>query len=52
MTIHQTTAGKLHFAQRISASQNDRQPWRREEAIKTDFGWHVEPDILYWVPKF
>ncbi|HQF55693.1 MAG TPA: GH1 family beta-glucosidase [Fibrobacteria bacterium] len=42
----------LYFAQRISASQNDRQPWRREEALKTDFGWHVEPDILYWVPKF
>ena len=42
----------LYFAERISATQNESKPWRREEALKTDFGWHVEPDILYWVPKF
>ncbi len=42
----------LYFAERISATQNDRMPWRRDEALRTDFDWHVEPDILYWVPKF
>ncbi len=42
----------LYSAQRISATQNDQVPWRRPEAHRTDFGWTVEPDIGYWIPKF
>jgi beta-glucosidase len=42
----------LYFADRVSATNDDGKPWRRDEAMKTDFDWHVEPDILYWIPKF
>jgi beta-glucosidase len=42
----------LYFAERISASQNDGKSWKRPEAALTDFGWTVEPDILYWVPRW
>jgi beta-glucosidase len=40
----------LYFGERVSA--REEKSWRREEAMKTDFGWVVEPDIMYYVPKF
>jgi beta-glucosidase len=42
----------LYSAQRISASQNGGKPWMRTAAYVTDFGWRVEPDIAYWIPRF
>lgn len=40
----------LYFGDRVSVSEE--KAWKREDAIKTDFGWIVEPDITYYVPKF
>lgn len=42
----------LYFSDRVSPSQNEGKPWRRTESVLTDFGWTVEPDILYWIPKW
>jgi len=42
----------LYSAQRISATENEGRPWLRPEALRTDFGWLVEPDIAYWIPRF
>ncbi len=42
----------LYSAQRVSATQNEGKPWMRSEAMRTDFGWFVEPDIGYWIPLF
>lgn len=42
----------IYSAQRVSATQNEGRPWMRPEAARTDFGWYVEPDIGYWVPRF
>lgn len=41
----------LYFADRFSATEQP-QTWKRPEAMKTDFDWVVEPDILYWVPRW
>jgi len=40
----------LYFGER--ASVLEEKGWRREEALKTDFGWVVEPDTLYYSTKF
>lgn len=40
----------LYFADRVSTREAEN--WRRPEAAKTDFGWVVEPEILYYVPRF
>lgn len=40
----------LYFAERVRAGETTA--WKREDAAKTDFGWQVEPDIMYWVPRF
>jgi beta-glucosidase len=40
----------LYFADRVSATRDGGRPWKRGEAALTDFGWTVEPDILYWIP--
>jgi len=42
----------LYSANRISATQNEGKPWMRQECLRTDFGWFVEPDIGYWIPLF
>lgn len=42
----------LYSAQRVSATRNGGKPWMRQEAMRTDFGWYVEPDIGYWIPMF
>ncbi|HOX53675.1 MAG TPA: GH1 family beta-glucosidase, partial [Fibrobacteria bacterium] len=39
----------LYYAERFSASQ-EPSVWKRPEALRTDFDWVVEPDILYWIP--
>ncbi|MBK9575451.1 MAG: beta-glucosidase [Fibrobacteres bacterium] len=38
----------LYYAERFSAQEATT--WKRPEALRTDFDWVVEPDILYWVP--
>lgn len=40
----------LYFGERVSV--REEKAWRRDEAMRTDFGWVVEPEILYYVPKF
>jgi len=40
----------LYFADRVSPNQEEGRPWKRSESALTDFGWTVEPDILYWIP--
>ena len=40
----------LYYAERVSAEVE--KPWKREDAMKTDFGWVVEPDCMYYVSKF
>jgi beta-glucosidase len=39
----------LYYADRVDA---DGQRWKRPEALRTDFEWTVEPDILYWIPRW
>ncbi len=42
----------LYFGDYASPNQNEGKPWRRTDSPKTDFDWPVEPDIMYWTPKF
>ena len=41
-----------YFADRIAEGRNENRPWKREEALKTDFNWKVEPETLYWSLRF
>ena len=42
----------LYSGNRVSALRDGGRPWMRDEAMRTDLGWYVEPDIGYWIPMF